>query len=96
MEREKLVREQEEKEKAEKAKKMKESFGDASSQWEKDKTELQNIALREKKKEAAEASKEKSSAENAVGDEKEDRKDAKRQDRRKIPGSGMQVTSEER
>ncbi|KAK3323544.1 mannan polymerase II complex ANP1 subunit [Cercophora scortea] len=50
MEQEKLAREAEEKEKAEKAKKMKESFGDATSQWEKDKTEMQNIALQEKKK----------------------------------------------
>ncbi|KAK3318570.1 mannan polymerase II complex ANP1 subunit [Apodospora peruviana] len=50
MEQERLAREQEEKEKAEKAKKMKESFSDATSQWEKDKTDMQNIALQEKKK----------------------------------------------
>jgi len=63
MERERLVREQEEKEKAEKARKMKESFGDPSSQWEKDKTEMQNIALQEKKKESTkEASKGKAGA----------------------------------
>ena len=59
MEQEKLAREKAEKEEAEKAKKMKESFGDATSQWEKDKTEMQNIALQEKKKEAIEAAKEK-------------------------------------
>ncbi|KAK5657708.1 hypothetical protein OQA88_2780 [Cercophora sp. LCS_1] len=53
MERERVAREQEEREKAEKAKKMKESFGDTASQWEKDKTEMQNIALQEKKKETA-------------------------------------------
>jgi mannan polymerase II complex ANP1 subunit len=53
MEREKIAREQEEKEKAEKARKMKENFGDTTSQWEKDKTAMQDIALQEKKKEAA-------------------------------------------
>lgn len=56
MEQERLAREAEEKEKAEKAKKMKESFGDARGQWEKDKTEMQNIALQDQK--AKEAQKE--------------------------------------
>jgi len=51
MEQERLAREQEEKDKAEKAKKMKESFGDTTSQWEKDKNEIQNIALQDKQKE---------------------------------------------
>lgn len=51
MEKERIAREQEEKEKAEKAKKMKESFGDATSQWEKDKTGMQNLAQQDKKKE---------------------------------------------
>ncbi|KAL2261127.1 hypothetical protein VTK26DRAFT_4674 [Humicola hyalothermophila] len=55
LERERLAAEQAEKEKAEKAKKLKESFGDATGQWEKDKSELQNIALEEQKKEKAEA-----------------------------------------
>jgi len=49
MEQERLAHEKEEKEKAEKAKKMKEQFGDATSQWEKDKTEMQNIAVQDKK-----------------------------------------------
>lgn len=48
MEQEKLARETEEKEKAEKARKMKESFGDTMSQWEKDKTAIQDMALHEK------------------------------------------------
>jgi len=48
MEQEKLARETEEKEKAEKARKMKESFGDTASQWEKDKTAIQDMALQEK------------------------------------------------
>lgn len=48
MEQEKLARETEEKEKAEKARKMKESFGDTMSQWEKDKTAIQDMALKEK------------------------------------------------
>ena len=55
MERERLAAEQVEKEKAEKAKKLKESFGDATGQWEKDKSDLQNIALEEQKKETAAA-----------------------------------------
>ena len=49
MEQEKLAREAEEKEKAEKARKMKESFGDTMGQWEKDKTAIQDMALKEKK-----------------------------------------------
>jgi mannan polymerase II complex ANP1 subunit len=53
MEREKLAQEQAEKEKAEKVMKLKESFSDATGQWEKDKSELQKITLQEKKKEAA-------------------------------------------
>jgi mannan polymerase II complex ANP1 subunit len=48
MEQEKLARETEEKDKAEKARKMKESFGDTMSQWEKDKTAIQDMALQEK------------------------------------------------
>ncbi|KAJ9155070.1 Mannan polymerase II complex ANP1 subunit [Pleurostoma richardsiae] len=51
MERERLAREAEEKAKAEKAMKIKEEFGDANSQWEKDKSEMQNIAIQEKKPE---------------------------------------------
>ncbi len=50
MERERLAKEQEEQEKAEKTKKLKESFGDATSQWELDKTEMQDIALKEERK----------------------------------------------
>jgi mannan polymerase II complex ANP1 subunit len=49
MERDRQAREKEEKEKAEKVKKIKEQFSDTNSQWEKDKTEMQNIALGEKK-----------------------------------------------
>ncbi|KAH8912877.1 Anp1-domain-containing protein [Coniochaeta sp. PMI_546] len=48
MEQERLAREQEEKEKAEKVKKIKEQFGDTNSQWEKDKTEMQNLAQKDK------------------------------------------------
>jgi len=55
MKREQLAQEQAEKEKAEKALKLKESFGDATGQWEKDKSELQNIAVQEKKKDSAAA-----------------------------------------
>jgi len=55
MKREQLAQEQAEKEKAEKALKLKESFGDATGQWEKDKSELQNIAVQQKKKDSAAA-----------------------------------------
>ncbi|WDK17544.1 mannan polymerase II complex ANP1 subunit [Colletotrichum graminicola] len=48
MEQERLAREKEEQEKAEKAKKVKEQFGDASSQWEKDKSDMQNMVTEEK------------------------------------------------
>lgn len=44
MEQERLAREKEEEEKAEKAKKVKEQFGDTSGQWEKDKSDMQNLA----------------------------------------------------
>ncbi|KAL8399591.1 hypothetical protein RB594_000112 [Gaeumannomyces avenae] len=49
MERERIAREAEEKEKAEKAQKMKDTFGDAGGQWEKDKQAIENIAQGEKK-----------------------------------------------
>lgn len=76
MERDRLAREAEEKEKAERAKKMKESFGDTTSQWEKDKNELQNLALQEKKKKeeaaaAAAGSNEKVEAKPAAGQQAE-------------------------
>lgn len=47
-----MAKEAEEKEKAEKEKKIKEQFSDTNSQWEKDKTEIQNLAKEESKKEA--------------------------------------------
>ena len=65
MKREQLAQEQAEKEKAEKAQKLKESFGDATGQWEKDKSELQNIAVQEKKKDSA-AAKNKANAQAAA------------------------------
>jgi mannan polymerase II complex ANP1 subunit len=70
MEREKLAAEEAEKEKAEKAMKLKESFGDPTGQWEKDKSELQNIAPEEKKETSAEAAagtKDKADAKGAAG-----------------------------
>lgn len=51
MEQERLIRENEEKEKAERAKKIKEQFDDPNSQWEKDKTDIQSMAMVEKAKE---------------------------------------------
>ena len=49
MEQEKALQESEEKEKAEKAQKMKDAFGDANGQWEKDKAALQDMVLDDKK-----------------------------------------------
>ena len=48
MEQERLARESEEKERAERMKKIKEQFTDPNSQWEKDKTDIQNMAMQEK------------------------------------------------
>lgn len=50
MEQERLAREGEEKEKAERMKKIKEQFVDPNNQWEKDKTDIQNMAMLEKAK----------------------------------------------
>jgi mannan polymerase II complex ANP1 subunit len=47
MEQERIARESEEKVRAEKAKKIKEQFDDPNKQWEKDKTELENLAKKE-------------------------------------------------
>lgn len=55
MERERLLRENEEKEQAETAKKIKEQFDDPNSQWERDKTDIQNLAMLEKAKEQQES-----------------------------------------
>jgi mannan polymerase II complex ANP1 subunit len=51
MEQERIARENEEKERAERMKKIKEQFTDPNSQWEKDKSDIQNIAMLEKAKE---------------------------------------------
>ncbi len=56
MEQERIARENEEKEKAEKAQKLKDAFGDANGQWEKDKAALQDMALDEKKSGAGDGS----------------------------------------
>ena len=57
MEQERKAREKEEQDKADRMKKIKDQFADANSQWEKDKTDIQNEALREKKeKEKADTS----------------------------------------
>ena len=53
MEQERLAREKEEQDKAEKTKKIKEQFGDANGQWEKDKSDMQSLVAQEKKKAAA-------------------------------------------
>lgn len=48
MEQERQARENEEKERAERMKKIKEEFNDPNSQWEKDKNDIQSMALKEK------------------------------------------------
>ena len=53
MEQERIARESEEMERAERMKKIKEQFTDPNSQWEKDKSDIQNIAMLEKAKEQA-------------------------------------------
>jgi mannan polymerase II complex ANP1 subunit len=50
MEKERIAHEEEEKERAERMKKIKEQFTDPNSQWEKDKTDIQNEAMKEKAK----------------------------------------------
>ena len=47
MEQERKNREREEKERADRMKKIKDEFNDPNSQWEKDKTDLENIAQKE-------------------------------------------------
>ena len=48
MEQERKNREKEEQERADRMKKIKDEFNDPNSQWEKDKTDLQNLALKDK------------------------------------------------
>ncbi|TVY38451.1 Mannan polymerase II complex ANP1 subunit [Lachnellula subtilissima] len=63
MEQERQAREQEEKDRVERMKKIKDQFADPNNQWEKDKTDIQNEAMKEKKaKEDAEAGTEKPAA----------------------------------
>ena len=51
MEQERQAREIEEKERVERMKKIKDQFADPNGQWEKDKTDIQNEAMKEKAKE---------------------------------------------
>jgi mannan polymerase II complex ANP1 subunit len=98
MEQEKLLREQEEKQKAEKFKKMKENFGDTSSQWEKDKTEMQNIALQEKKKQGGAAAESKEKSDKPIKAQKEERKETRKEERKeeRQPRRGAQQATEDR
>jgi mannan polymerase II complex ANP1 subunit len=48
MEAERIARENEEKERLERMNKIKDQFADPNGQWEKDKTDIQNEAMREK------------------------------------------------
>ncbi|KAF8861849.1 mannan polymerase 2 complex anp1 subunit [Acephala macrosclerotiorum] len=79
MEQERIARENEEKERAERMKKIKDQFADPNSQWEKDKTDIQNEAMKEKKeKEQAEAAKAtEGSKESSTDSKKESKEDAK-------------------
>jgi hypothetical protein len=52
MEQERIARENEEKERGERMKKIKEQFADPNSQWEKDKSDIQNMALEDDKEKA--------------------------------------------
>ena len=71
MEQERLAKEAEEKEKAEREKKIKDAFDDTNTQWQKDKTEIQNLAKEAKeaaKDDAAAAAAEKAKAAGSKGD----------------------------
>lgn len=48
MEQERLAKEAEEKQKAEREKKIKDAFDDTNTQWQKDKSEIQNLAKQAK------------------------------------------------
>jgi mannan polymerase II complex ANP1 subunit len=61
MEAERVAHEQEEKERAERAEKIKEQFADPNGQWEKDKADIQNEAIK------AKASEEKAAKEKVAG-----------------------------
>ncbi|TDZ25394.1 Mannan polymerase II complex ANP1 subunit [Colletotrichum orbiculare MAFF 240422] len=67
MEQERLAREKEEEEKTEKAKKVKEQFGDASTQWEKDKSDMRNLAADDSKQRKVDIKKEDSQGNDAEG-----------------------------
>jgi len=54
MEQERIAHENEEQERVERMKKIKDQFADPNSQWEKDKTDIQNEAMKEKAKEEKE------------------------------------------
>lgn len=53
MEKERVAREAEEKARAERMKKINEQFDDSKSQWEKDKTDIQKLVMKEKAEEKA-------------------------------------------
>ena len=61
MEAERVAREREEKERAQRAEKIKEQFADPNGQWEKDKADIQNEAIKAKANEE-EAANEKAAA----------------------------------
>ena len=52
MERERIVHEKEEEEKRVREQKIKEEFGDANNQWEKDKADMQNLAASQPRRDA--------------------------------------------
>jgi mannan polymerase II complex ANP1 subunit len=53
MEQERIAHEKEEKQRVARLKKIKDQFKEPTSQWEKDKSEIQNLAAKEKVREAA-------------------------------------------
>ena len=55
MEQERKAREKEERERAERMKKIKDEFNDPNSQWEKDKTEIQEITQKEEESNKAQS-----------------------------------------
>jgi mannan polymerase II complex ANP1 subunit len=68
MEAERVAHEREEKERLMRAEKIKEQFADPNGQWEKDKADIQNEAIKQKQSEEK-AAKEKSAAQKAADED---------------------------
>jgi mannan polymerase II complex ANP1 subunit len=89
MEQERLARESEEREHAERMKKIKEQFTDPNKQWEKDKTDIQNMATQEETKEQDAAGEDSKASSPESSDQVQDA--AGEENKASSPGSSNQV-----